>query len=222
MRVSRHRDLVLLTATALAAAPACAPTSTGQGAAAVPAAPQNTSAAPAHTDADVEFVRHMIMHHAQALDMAALVSDRAENDVIRLLAERIEVSQRDEIAMMEQWLRNRGAQAGMDHPAGHAGSGEHAGMHARHHPAGGGTMMPGMMTPEEMANLAAATGMAFDRLFLESMIRHHEGALVMVAELFSTPGAGQEPEIYQLASEIDSDQRMEIERMRRLLDTLGG
>lgn len=178
---------------------------------------------PAHTEADVEFMRHMLFHHAQALEMTALVPERAASDAVRLLAERMEVSQRDEMDRMAQWLRTRRlevpAMAGDLAPDPAAGR-EHAEMHARHHGAGGSMMMPGMLTPVEMEHLASTSGPEFDRLFLESMIRHHEGALVMVAELFASPGAGQEPEIYQFASEVDADQRMEIDRMRRLLDTL--
>lgn len=180
---------------------------------------------PPHSDADAQFMRHMLFHHAQALEMTELVPDRAANDVIRLLAERIEVSQRDEMDRMEQWLRVRGLEipaVGRDPTVDPAGSRDHAEMHARHHGGGGEVMMPGILTPEEMARLASASGAEFDRLFLASMIRHHEGALLMVAELFATPGAGQEPEIYQFASEVDADQRMEIDRMRRLLDTLSG
>lgn len=218
--------MALLAALVLAAAPACAPASGGRATPAGPADPQAipVTHGPAHTSADVEFVRDMLVHHQQALEMTALVPERAQNDVIRLLAERIEVSQRDEIARMEQWLRRRDEQmsvGGGEHAADHERTEEHAGMHERHRPPGRGTSMHGILTPAEMARLAASRGTAFDRLFLESMIRHHEGAIVMVAELFSSPGAGQEPEIYQLASEIESDQRMEIDRMRGLLETLG-
>lgn len=168
----------------------------------------------AHAQADARFLRDMIGHHAQALEMTALVPARAGRDDVRLMAERIEVSQRSEIARMQQWLRVRGlpvpevdahhahAPSSAEH-AGHAGADSHAGM-------------PGMATPEEMARLAAASGAAFDALFLELMIRHHEGALVMVEELFGTPGGGQDSEIYAIASEVDADQRMEIDRMRAM------
>lgn len=153
-----------------------------------------------YTEADVRFMQNMIVHHAQALVMADLVPDRTEREEIRRLAERITVSQKDEIAMMERWLRDRGEAVASDH----------------HHHA----TMPGMLSQEELDRLAAARGAAFDRLFLELMIRHHEGALVMVRELFATPGAGEAPEVYQLASEVDADQRMEIARMRALLAAL--
>lgn len=157
------------------------------------------------TTPDARFIRGMLAHHAQALEMTALVPGRTSRQDIQLLAERIDVSQRDEIAMMERWLRARGEAV----PAAGAGHAHHGG--ADHPP------MPGMATPEEMADLAAAAGAEFERLFLELMIRHHEGALVMVAELFATPGGGQATDVFQIASEVDADQRAEIARMQRML-----
>ncbi|HEX6041325.1 DUF305 domain-containing protein [Longimicrobium sp.] len=174
---------------------------------------RTTAAAPRHTDADVRFVRMMIGHHQQALDMAALVPTRSQRADLRLLAERIDVSQRDEMATMHRWLQAHGAPA-MDAHAGHGGA------HASHDGAADSSHadMPGMATPEQMAALAAASGPAFDRMFLELMIRHHEGALQMVAELFASEGGGQEPSIFALANEVDADQRMEIGRMQALLE----
>jgi uncharacterized protein (DUF305 family) len=157
-----------------------------------------------HTPADVRFMQGMIGHHAQALEMAALLPTRTSRDEMRLLARRIEISQADEIEMMREWLRSRGEGA----PEAHA------------HHAHGAALMPGMLTPEEMGRLAAATGVEFDRLFLEFMIKHHAGALVMVEELFAQPGAGQEPEMFAFASDVDADQRMEIERMGAMLKEL--
>jgi uncharacterized protein (DUF305 family) len=151
----------------------------------------------------------MIGHHAQAVEMCALLASRTNRDDMRLLARRIEISQADEIRMMEEWLKSRGA----------AVPGEHA------HHAGGATpgesvLMPGMLTADEMRRLADARGDEFDRLFLELMIKHHAGALTMVNELFSQPGAGQESEIFAFASDVDADQRMEIERMGAMLKEL--
>ena len=158
--------------------------------------------------ADVAFMQGMIGHHAQALKMTALVPTRSARADVRLLAERIEASQVSEIAQMRQWLRTRGldtaAMAGQ-HQHNHAGGADDHGM------------MPGMLTEQELERLAAASGAEFDRLFLESMIRHHEGAVTMVATLFFTNGAGQEPEIFRLASDVDADQRTEIARMRAML-----
>lgn len=166
--------------------------------------PSAATARPQYTQADVRFLQHMIPHHEQALVMTRMVPTRSQREDIRLLAERIEVSQLDEIAQMRRWLERRGEQV----PAAEAhGARDHAGHHAQ---------MPGMLSEQELARLAAASGAEFDRLFLEYMIRHHEGALVMVAELFAAPGAGQETEIFRIASEVEADQRMEIERMRRL------
>jgi uncharacterized protein (DUF305 family) len=153
------------------------------------------------TAADVEFMQGMIHHHAQALDMTALVPERTGREDMRLLAQRIEVSQADEIRMMQQWLEGRGQKA--------------PGVHDHHAP--GAVLMPGMLTGEEMARLAATRGPEFDRLFLEGMIKHHGGALVMVRDLFATPRAGQESEIFAFASDVDADQRMEIGRMRAML-----
>ena len=160
---------------------------------------------PQPSPADVRFMQGMIVHHAQALELSALVAERAGHEQLRALAGRIDVSQRDEIAMMQQWLTRRGAPVAAAEP--HHGDSAHR-------------TMPGMASPDEMRRLASSRRTAFDRLFLELMIRHHEGALVMVAELFATDGAGQEPELFRFASDVDADQRMEITRMRRLLDTL--
>ena len=154
-----------------------------------------------HTAADARFMQGMIHHHAQAVEMTDLVDSRTSSAAMRKLAQRIQVSQTDEITMMERWLSTRGEEV----PSAHA------------HHATDATLMPGMLTAEEMARLSAAKGQEFDRLFLGGMIKHHEGALVMVTDLFATPGAGQESDIFAFASDVDADQRMEIERMRGLL-----
>jgi len=156
------------------------------------------------TEADVEFMQGMIGHHQQALEMSVLVNERTTSDAMRKLSQRIHISQEDEIGMMQGWLRARGQAL----PNPHA--------HHMH----GATLMPGMLTQDEMARLAAARGVEFDRLFLEGMIKHHMGALVMVETLFKTPRAGQDGEIYAFASDVDSDQRMEIERMGAMLREL--
>jgi uncharacterized protein (DUF305 family) len=149
---------------------------------------------------DVKFMQGMIGHHAQAVEMVALARTHSHRDDIRTLALRIDLSQQDEIAMMRHWLQSRGQPSD--------------GMHQH------GGLMPGMLTPDEMTQLSAAAGDEFDRLFLERMIKHHTGALAMVAELFSTPGAGQEVEIFSFASDVDADQRMEIDRMSAMLTAL--
>jgi len=153
-----------------------------------------------HSPADTKFMQGMIGHHAQAVEMVDLLKTRTEREDMRMLGMRIEVSQNDEIKMMRLWLQNRGETI----PSEHA-----------HHMPGG--MMPGMLTAEEMEKLRAAKGAEFDRLFLEGMIRHHGGALTMVQELMSSPGAMQEAEIHDFATHVDADQRMEILRMNTML-----
>lgn len=152
------------------------------------------------TAADIKFMQGMIGHHAQALEMTALIPDRTSRREMALLGQRISVSQADEIEMMKTWLQKRGQEIPAEH---------------HHHTAEG--FMPGMLTPEQMTELANAKGEHFDQLFLKYMIQHHEGALTMVDELFKTPGAGQEGDINAFAADVDSDQRMEINRMRALL-----
>jgi uncharacterized protein (DUF305 family) len=154
------------------------------------------------TTADVQFMQGMIGHHQQAIEMAELLETRTASDAMRKIGQRIEISQQDEIKMMQRWLTVRQQTV----PDVHA-------MHMH-----GATLMPGMLTAEEMDRLAAAKGPAFDRLFLEGMIKHHGGALTMVEELFSTAGAGQDSEIFMFASDVDADQRAEIARMGALLE----
>lgn len=157
-----------------------------------------------HTAADVAFVRDMLHHHAQALEMTGYVEDRTTDSGIRLLAARMQISQEDEMGQLETWLQTRGEPV-RDPDAAHDA-------HA---------LMPGMLTEEELAALEAAEGEAFDELFLRSMIRHHEGALVMIADLFASPH-GAEQELAQLANHFDSDQRVEIARMSSMLSELAG
>ncbi|HYW31495.1 MAG TPA: DUF305 domain-containing protein [Gemmatimonas sp.] len=169
------------------------------------------SGRPAYTRADVAFMQGMIGHHAQALVMAGLAPSNQAGESVRVLAERIDVSQRDEIAFMQRWLRER---AETVPPVADA--------HAAHAMPAGGTTdhsahMPGMLTEQQLEQLAAARGSEFDRLFLTFMIQHHEGAIVMVRQLFASPGAGQEVNVFLFASEVEADQTTEIDRMRRML-----
>lgn len=158
---------------------------------------------------DVAFMQGMIHHHAQAIEMVDLIASRTRSATMRSLGERINVSQRDEILMMQQWLREQGQEAPDPLP--------HLGMDMGGHDA---HMMPGMLTKAQMSALSAARGPAFDRLFLTGMIQHHEGALVMVKELFGTTGAAQNTAIFRFASDVDADQRAEIARMRAMLKGL--
>ena len=164
--------------------------------------PQSLKSLPrtAVSEADVRFVREMIGHHEQALEMTRLLSARTSDPDMKKLGLRIELSQADEIKMMREWLTGRGQQP----PDAHA-----------HHASG--ALMPGMLTAGEMARLAAANGREFDRLFLEYMIKHHAGAVTMVRQLFDTAGAAQDAEIYAFAADVEADQRMEIDRMSLML-----
>ena len=203
-------------ALALAAAvAACAPAQAQSGGPAPTPAPQPpapVAAAPApaaakarrHVDADVAFVHGMIGHHRQALTMAAMAPTHGASERLQLLAKKIDLSQRDEIASMTSWLAARGLPASPT-AAGH----EHHGAH-----------MPGMLTPEQLATLDAARGVEFDRLFLTFMIQHHQGALTMVEQLFAAPGGGQEAELFQFATDVDADQRAEIHLMQQMLNSL--
>ena len=181
-----------------------------------------------YTAADVRFMQQMIHHHAQAVRMAALVPARSGRDDIRILAERIDASQQTEIEAMRHWLAERHELApgpAMPRAVHDSIMGASHDMSAMHHmPVDSGDMssvlMPGMLTPAEMQALAGGSGTAFARLFLEGMIRHHEGALAMVATLLATPGAGQEPQLFGFASDVDSGQRAEIRRMQAILATL--
>ncbi len=152
-----------------------------------------------YTEADVRFMQGMIHHHAQALRMAALIPARTDDRTMLQMAQRIEISQRDEIRMMQRWLRDRGLEA----PSGD--------------PNGPLMRMPGMLTDEQMQTLRDSRGVEFERYFLQYMIQHHGGAIVMVQELFATPGAAQETTINFFANEVDADQTIEVQRMQQML-----
>ncbi len=148
------------------------------------------------------------MHHAQAIDMTALIASHTENKDLRLLGARISSSQSDEIRFMQRWLATRGEAIYMAMP----------GMPDMD--ANGKLMplMPGMLTPAQMAALRKAQGAEFDRLFLTGMIQHHDGALTMVKDLFDTAGAGQDAEIFNFATDADNTQRAEIKIMQFMLE----
>lgn len=158
-----------------------------------------------YSPADVQFMHDMIPHHHQALEMAALVAERTNRPELIDVAGRIERSQGDEIAFMQQWLRERGEHA--PDPAAHDA------MHTSHE-------MAGMATPEQMAELAASKGTAFDRLFLELMITHHDGAVTMVEELLEQAGSAYDPALFEFTSDVTNSQKAEIERMNALLVSL--
>jgi len=173
--------------------------------------PTTRATLPPRSAKDVEFMQGMIMHHAQAVEMTALIESRTENKDLRRLGARISQSQSDEMKFMKRWLEARGepvsspapAMPGHDMP-GHDMSGHHM-------------LMPGMLTPKQMDALRKAKGAEFDQLFLKGMIQHHNGALIMVKELFDTAGAGQDAELFNFATDVDSGQRAEIRVMQTML-----
>lgn len=178
---------------------------------------------PQASDADVSFVHMMLTHHAQALEMTALVPSRTASDDVPLFAERIELSQAGEIDLMVRWLQTRDlavpAEFSEAIEEGHADHG------TAHQDADEGTVhedheMPGLLTAEEMEGLAMSDGEEFDRLFLQYMHYHHDGALTMVQELWDA-GGGQELELGQLVNHIDSDQRIEMDRIESMLAERG-
>jgi uncharacterized protein (DUF305 family) len=158
------------------------------------------------TPADVRFMQGMIAHHAQALTMGRLAATRAGSEGVRLLALRIESSQGAEITLVERWLSDRGQETPLSELNYQIPSA-----------AGEPVRMPGMLSEDQIAELEAASGSDFDGLFLPHMIRHHEGALTMIRELFTYQGAARDGEIFRFASDVDSDQRIEIARMVRML-----
>jgi uncharacterized protein (DUF305 family) len=152
----------------------------------------------------------MIMHHGQAVEMTALINDRTQNKELRLLGDRISHSQADEINFMKRWLIARGESTEMQGMPNMPGM-KMSGMSTS------GLLMPGMLTKEQMEALRKAKGPEFDRLFLQGMIQHHKGALEMVKELFDTSGAGQDAQIFNFATDVDSGQRAEIRIMETML-----
>jgi uncharacterized protein (DUF305 family) len=152
----------------------------------------------------------MIMHHQQAVDMVALLRTRVKSPALRSFGEKIAISQTDEIRFMKQWLESRGKPTTMEMDHSHMSAAEMKNMSMT-------MLMPGMLTPEQMAALAKARGAQFDHLFLTGMIQHHGGALTMVGDLFNSPGAAQDPVLFDFATDIDNTQSAEIKIMREML-----
>ena len=151
-----------------------------------------TAVAPRISQADIEFMQGMIMHHGQAVEMTALIPTHTENAKIRALGARISSSQSDEMNFMKRWLVAHGQPISM--------------------------AMPGMLTPQQMDALRQAKGLEFDRLFLTGMIQHHNGALTMVKQLFEAAGSGQDADLFQFATDADNSQRAEINIMQGILE----
>ncbi len=182
-----------------------------------------------HIDADVRFMQHMIIHHAQAVDMVGLLRDRGASPTVKLLGERIAISQASEMELMTGWLEARGlpveaADLHGEHDA--PAADPHAAHHGKHEHDAPATserdtpVMPGMLSPAQMDALAAARGEAFDRLFLTGMIQHHQGALDMVAALMAEPNAAEETILSEFVNSVVTDQSAEILRMQSLLSEL--
>jgi len=161
---------------------------------------------PPSSAADVQFMQHMIMHHAQAVEMTALIESHTKNKELHTLGARISRSQADEINFMKRWLATRGAPVS---PAMHNMHGMDMSSHSM--------LMPGMLTPKQMEALTNAKDQEFDQLFLKGMIQHHQGALTMVKDLFDTAGAGQDAELFNFVTDVDSGQRAEIRIMQTML-----
>jgi uncharacterized protein (DUF305 family) len=209
--------LCAATAAAAQTAPILQPGSPGQPTRNLSAADAARIADTRFSPDDARFMADMIVHHRQAVEMAALVKDRTNRRALVDISRRIDASQGDEIGFMSTWLRERRQPL----PAAAAVHMQHAG-HAAHPSPGAhaGHSMPGMATPQQLAALAAARGVPFDRLFLERMIEHHEGAVTMAEELLSRGGSASDPVLYDFVKDVINEQEAEIERMDALLRSL--
>lgn len=174
--------------------------------------PSTKGTPPQWSQADVEFMQGMVMHHAQAVEMTALIPSHTENQDLRSLGARISSSQSDEIKLMRRWLASRGESVSMSMP----------GMPGMDKSGQSMPLMPGMLTPKQMDALRDAKGAEFDKLFLTGMIQHHNGALIMVKDLFDSPGAGQDADVFNFATDVDSGQRAEIRIMKSMLEKKSG
>ena len=173
--------------------------------------PSTRATLPPRSPADVQFMQGMIMHHAQAAEMTALIESHTVNKNLRSLGERINSSQSDEIKFMKRWLEARAEPISPTMPE----------MHGTNMPGhsmpGHSMLMPGMLTAKQMEALKKAKDEEFDRLFLTGMIQHHNGALTMVKDLFDTAGSGQDAELFNFVTDVDSGQRAEIRIMETML-----
>lgn len=170
--------------------------------------PSTRAKLPPRSKADVEFMQGMIMHHSQAVEMTALIPSHTENKALRALGAKISSSQTDEIRFMQRWLAARSESLSMPMP-------DMPGMDRSQHKM---PLMPGMLSADQMEALRNAKDSDFDRLFLTGMIQHHDGALIMVKDLFDTAGAGQDAELFDFATDADNTQRAEIKIMQSMLE----
>ena len=160
--------------------------------------------------ADVDFMRGMIMHHSQAVEMTSLIESRSHDKAMLELGKRISLSQSDEIKWMRCWLEARGQTTDTEMPG-------MSGMTGMNRDQSMMPLIPGMLTPQQMQTLRQTNGKEFDRIFLAGMVQHHRGALVMVKELFNTAGAGQGAELFDFSTDVDNTQRAEINLMEKML-----
>ncbi len=174
--------------------------------------PSTHATLPARSEADVEFMQGMIMHHSQAIEMTDMINSHTDNKDLTALGARIHSSQMDEIKFMKRWLATRGEATSMP--------GSMPGMPGMNMSGDAMPLMPGMLTAGQMEALRKAKGAEFDRLFLTGMIQHHGGALTMVKDLFDTAGAGQDAEIFDFATDADNTQRAEIRIMQGMLEKM--
>jgi uncharacterized protein (DUF305 family) len=216
---SRRAGSILLVAIPLVAcssatrgsAQAVSPAARAAGDSAAAARARSDSVRHPYTQADIDFMSHMIGHHAQAIAMARMAPTHGASPSIRILADRIINAQQDEIVTMQTWLRDRQEPVPEANPAGMKmmmGGVEHV------------MLMPGMLTEPQMKQLDEARGPEFDRLFLTFMMQHHRGAVSMVKDLFDTYGAGQDETVFKFASDVNVDQTTEIARMDKMLIAL--
>lgn len=205
---------ILLGTAAFAQPSIVQPGAPGQASRTITAEQSRALAASGYTAGDVRFMQHMMVHHAQAVEMNALIAARTDHPGIRLMGERIAIGQRGEIELMETWLERRGEAPG-DHDL-HA----HHGHRAGHGEPSSVPLMPGMLSPAEMAALRAASGTQFDRLFLTGMIKHHQGAIEMVEALLRESRSGQDTALSGFLGDIVADQSAEIRRMQSMLAEL--
>jgi uncharacterized protein (DUF305 family) len=185
-----------------------APVGTGAQPLSPAAAARADSGRPAYSAADVRFMSGMIGHHVQAVLIAGWAPSHGASLPVRALSERIVVGQRDEIAFMQSWLQDR-------HLPVPDGDPSHVLMPGMQH-----AMMPGMLTPEQLARLDQARGPDFDRLFLSFMIQHHQGAITMVEQLMGSQGAAQDDKVFKFVSDVSADQTTEIDFMSKMLEAL--
>jgi uncharacterized protein (DUF305 family) len=169
--------------------------------------PDTRATVPPVVAADVAFMQGMIMHHSQAVLMTAMIPSHTTNAALRELGAKIASSQSDEMQLMKRWLIARGQPISMAMPG-------MPDMDMHGEPM---ALMPGMLSPAQMQALGAARGATFDRLFLTGMIQHHNGALIMVHDLFNTAGAGQDADLFNFATDADNTQRAEIRIMQAML-----